>query len=135
MNKTITILLILISLIAKAQDFNPKTIRLPENVTVDDLPFLKEELKDVQVVMLGEISHYDGAIFEMKTKVIKYLYQEMGFKTIAFESGIYDVWRAQTDISKGTDVKKSLTNSLFLFGQKQMNFRVLFSFMIRIKWI
>ena len=78
-----------------SQEFNPKRITLSQNPEITDFSFLKEELKDVQVVMLGENTHFDGNVFEMKTKIVQYLHQEMGFNTIAFESGIYDVWRAQ----------------------------------------
>ncbi|MCB9425716.1 MAG: erythromycin esterase family protein [Flavobacteriales bacterium] len=113
MNTVIRVLLLLFSLISNAQDFNPKTISLPENVTVEDLSFLKDELKDVQVVMLGELDHHDGNVFEMKTKVVKYLHQYMGFKTIAFESGVYDVWKAQQEINKGEDAQKAFLKSLF----------------------
>ena len=77
---------------------------LPENPSTNDFSFLKEELKGVQIIMLRENTHFDGNVFEMKTKIIKYLYQEMGFKTIAFESGIYDVWKAKTEIEKGVKV-------------------------------
>src|SRR5690606_3277527 len=79
----------------------------------DDFSFLKEELKGVQVLMLGEKSHFDGNVFEMKTKIIEYLYKEIGFKTIAFESGVYDVWKAQNEINKGTNVQLAFKNSLF----------------------
>lgn len=111
------------SILLNAQNFNPKTITLPENVTVEDLSFLKDELKNAHVVLLGENSHFDGSIFEMKTKVIQYLYQEMGYKTIAFESGIYDVWKAQTDINKGLNTKKAFIKSLFTIWAKRNEFQ------------
>ncbi|MBS7233874.1 erythromycin esterase family protein [Flavobacterium psychroterrae] len=99
--------------IGNAQNFNPKILSLPENPSNDDFSFLKEELKVVQVLMLGEKSHYDGNVFEMKTKIIEYLYKELGFTTIAFESGVYDVWKAQNKINKGTNVQLAFKNSLF----------------------
>jgi hypothetical protein len=70
-------------------------------------------LKGVQVLLLGEKTHFDGNVFEMKTKIIQYLHQELGFNTIAFESGVYDVWMAQNEINKGTNVQQALKNSLF----------------------
>ena len=118
MKKTITLLFALLGMFTYAQTFNPKTITLPKDVTVEDLSFLKEEIQDAQVVMLGEGSHFDGNMFEMKTKVIKYLYQEMGFKTMAFESGIYDVWKAQQEINAGENVKKAFLKSLFSIWTK-----------------
>lgn len=99
--------------IGNAQNFNLTILNLPENPSNDDFSFLKEELKDVKVLMLGEKTHYDGNVFEMKTKIIQYLHKEMGFNTIAFESGVYDVWKAQNEIKKGTNVKLAFKNSLF----------------------
>ena len=68
---------------ANAQNFNPKSITISENPNINEFSFLKEELKNVQVLMLGEKTHFDGNVFEMKTKIVKYLHQEMGFNTIA----------------------------------------------------
>lgn len=108
--------------IGNAQNFNP-VLNLPENPSNDDFSFLKEELKGVQVLMLGEKSHFDGNVFEMKTKIIKYLYKELGFTTIAFESGVYDVWKAQNEINKGTDVQLALKNSLFTMWSNTNEFQ------------
>jgi hypothetical protein len=99
--------------ISNGQNSNLKVLNLPENPTNDDFSFLKEELKGVQVLLLGEKTHFDGNVFEMKTKIIQYLHQELGFNTIAFESGVYDVWMAQNEINKGTNVERAFKNSLF----------------------
>jgi len=109
----VTTIFTFFSLIVTSQNFNPKIVNLPENPSNDDFSFLKDELKNVQVVMLGEKSHFDGNVFEMKTKMIQYLHKELGFNTIAFESGIYDVWKAQAEINKGTDAQLAFKNSLF----------------------
>ena len=111
-----------------AQNFNPKVINLPENVNVKDFSFLKEELKNVQVVMLGEISHFDGNVFEMKTKIVKYLHQELGYNTIAFESGIYDLWKAQKSINNNENTKVALENSLFPIWAKKNEFQSFIEF-------
>ena len=98
-----------------AQEFNPKILELSDNLTTKNFSFLKDELKDVQVVMLGENTHYDGNAIKTKAKIIKFLHQEMGFNTIAFESGVYDVWKAQQEIHKGEDVTYAFENSLYDF--------------------
>ncbi len=113
MKKTIILIFVNILFCVNAQNFKPKLISLPENPELKDFSFLKDELKNVQVVMLGEKTHFDGNVFEIKTKIIKYLHEEMGFNTIAFESGIYDVWMAQNEINKGINVQQALKNSLF----------------------
>lgn len=128
MNKFIYFLFSFLYLTGSTQSFNPKIVVLPDDVSQADLSFLKEELKNAQVVLLGEDSHFHGNVFEMKTKVVTYLYQEMGFKTIAFESGIYDVWRAQSDINQGKDVQEPFTKSLFSIWAKRNEFQSFIQF-------
>jgi len=118
----------LLFLSGNAQDFNPKTLALPENPTVEDFSFLKQELKDAQVIMLGENTHFDGNVFEIKTQIIKYLYQELGFTTIAFESGVYDVWKAQENIAKGEKTKTAFEKSLFPIWSKTKEFQSFIEF-------
>lgn len=118
----------LLSLIVSAQEFNPKTINLSQNPEITDFSFLKEELNGVQVVMLGEKTHSDGNVFEMKTKIVQYLHQEMGFNTITFESGIYDVWRAQKSINEGQNTKEAFMNSLFSIWAKRNEFQSFIDF-------
>lgn len=128
MRNITTSIILVFSLFVSSQNFKPKTISLPENLSIKDLSFLKDELKDVQVVMLGELDHHDGNVFEMKTKVVKYLYQEMGFKTIAFESGVFDVWKAQQAIKSGEDTKRAIIKSLFSIWSKRNEFQSFIEF-------
>ena len=68
-------------------------------------------------------THFDGNVFEMKTKIIEYLYKELGFTTIAFESGVYDVWKADNEIKKGTNVQLAFKNSLFTIWSNTNEFQ------------
>src|SRR5690606_30818347 len=77
---------------------------------------------------LGEDSHQDGNVFEMKTKIVEFLYKEMGFKTVAFESGIYDLWIAQKMIRDGYDVNKTFSNALFSIWGKRKEFQSFIDF-------
>ena len=128
MKNNLLVLFVLFGFTIYSQEFNPKTINLPQNPEITDFSFLKEELKDVQVVMLGENTHFDGNVFEIKTKIVQYLHQEMGFSTIAFESGIYDVWKAQKNIDQGQNVKEALSNSLFSIWAKRNEFQSFIEF-------
>ena len=123
-----TVLVLLSACILQAQSFQPQIIPLPENPEQTDFHFLKDELKDAQVVLLGENSHFDGNVFEMKTKLVQMLVEEMGFTTIAFESGIYDVWLAQQKIRKGESVRESLENALFPIWSKTKEFQSFIAF-------
>src|SRR5690606_18183185 len=128
MKKSIFFLLLFVSTYLHSQEFTPEIFTLSENPQVEDFDFLKQELEGVQVVMLGESSHYEGNVFEMKTKIIQFLYKEMGFTTIAFESGIYDVWKAQQQIESGKDTKQALMHSLFSIWSKTNEFQSFIEF-------
>lgn len=72
----------------------------PADTDFGDLATLKGLLGDRRIVLLGEQSHGDGATFHAKTRLIKFLHEEMGFDVLAFESGLYDcrrAWRAFRD--------------------------------------
>ena len=77
MKKTFTFFLLFISFVLFSQNTISKSIILSEPPISKDFSFLKEELKDVQVVMFGEISHFDGNVFETKTEIIKYLVENI----------------------------------------------------------
>lgn len=110
--RKLILLLIFYNLSLQAQKINPKTISLSENPTNSELQFLKEELKNKQVVLLGENTHFDGNVIEFRNKIISFLFKELGFTTIAFESGIYDVYKAQEEIKTGENINFAFQNSL-----------------------
>lgn len=128
MKKNLTLFLLFFSFVLFSQTSISKSINLSEPPISKDFSFLKEELKDVQVVMLGEISHFDGNVFETKTEIVKYLVENMGFNVIAFESGIYDLWKAQEEINKGTNCKQVFRNSLFSMWGKRKEFQSFVTF-------
>lgn len=128
MKKTFTFFLLFISFVLFSQNTISKSIILSEPPISKEFSFLKDELKDVQVVMLGEISHFDGNVFETKTEIIKYLVENMGFDVIAFESGIYDLWKAQNEISRGANCKQVFRNSLFSMWGKRQEFQSFITF-------
>jgi erythromycin esterase len=53
-----------------------------------DLQFLKPLLKDKKVVAMGENFHSVGDYMIIKTRLIKYLHEELGYDAIGFESGL-----------------------------------------------
>jgi len=86
----------------------------PDNMEFSDLEFLKEILQNRQIVILGESGHGDGLTFEAKTRLIKFLIEELNFNTIAFEGGgFWEMYYASQNIQKGLDAKMELNNSWY----------------------
>ncbi|OGU13460.1 MAG: hypothetical protein A2475_07550 [Ignavibacteria bacterium RIFOXYC2_FULL_35_21] len=85
---------------------NIKSIN-PNDTNFSDLEPLKKILKDVDIVMLGEQSHGDGSTYEAKTRLIKFLHQEMGFDVLAFENIMFDGNKVWQEIKKGKDPLQS----------------------------
>lgn len=53
-----------------------------------DLEPLKQAIGDSRVVWLGEQSHGEGAAFLTKSRLVKFLHQEMGFDVLVWETGM-----------------------------------------------
>lgn len=108
------IFLLLHSLLSFCQIEKVETIN-SDSLDFSDLSFLKSSLKDVKIIGLGEQMHYDGATYEAKVRLIKYLHENLGFNVIAFESGLYDCTVANEAISKRVlgDSVNHLNNAIF----------------------
>jgi len=87
----------------------------PMDEDFSDFAKLKEALErdSVQIVMLGEQTHGDGTTFLAKTRLIKFLHQQMGFDVLAFESGLYDCTRAWDSILVTGDYDKHIKKAVF----------------------
>jgi erythromycin esterase-like protein len=59
-----------------------------------DLESLRELIADMRIVLLGEQTHGDGATFDAKVELIKFLHDELGFDIVAFESPLYGIYKA-----------------------------------------
>ncbi|MEP4053277.1 MAG: erythromycin esterase family protein [Litorimonas sp.] len=67
-----------------------------------DLEFLAPMIGDRSLVQLGESSHGTREFNHIKTRLIKYLHQEMGFTVLAFESGFFEGAYADSIIGTGS---------------------------------
>ena len=76
-----------------AQEIEVVELLPPESFSYEDLGFLKEELAAKNVVMLGELTHMYGNIFETKARLVEYLHQKLGYTTFAIEAPMYDIWK------------------------------------------
>lgn len=55
-----------------------------------DLQFLKTVIGDRRIVQIGESHHSVAEYGVSKTRLVKFLHEEMGFDVLAFESSIYE---------------------------------------------
>lgn len=85
----------------------------PADIDFSDLEPLKTKLKNVRIVLLGEQTHGEGSAFMAKSRIIKFLHEEMGFDVLAFESGFYDCARIWDNVKKGNPLTSEVIGSLF----------------------
>jgi len=65
-----------------------------------DLQFLKGVIGSRRLVQLGESGHGVGEFDSTKVRLVRFLHEEMGFDVIAFESGLYDCFRADERVGE-----------------------------------
>ena len=85
----------------------------PDDTDFSDLAFLKAEIGPARVVMLGEPTHGEGNVTEAKIRLVRYLREQLGFTTLAFESGFYDLHQAQQALEAGRPVGEAIGQSVF----------------------
>lgn len=90
-----------------------KSINSSDEDFTDLLP-LKKKIDEAQIVVLGEISHDDGATLQAKSRLVKFLHKEMGFEVLAWEAGFIDCYYMNEALKSEMplkDVKKYMMNS------------------------
>ncbi|RNI29914.1 hypothetical protein EFA69_10310 [Rufibacter immobilis] len=87
----------------------------PSNEDFTDLLPLKSILKDTEIIGLGEQTHYDGSTFQAKTRLIKFLHQELGYSVIAFEGGFYDCYKAWQETQNGKPALDAARKAIYPF--------------------
>ncbi|QIX61185.1 hypothetical protein HER32_08320 [Hymenobacter sp. BT18] len=95
----------------------------PTDTDFGDLEFLRQEIGGARVVMLGEPTHGEGNVFEAKVRLLQFLQARLGFTTVAFESGFYELDRAQRAMEAGTSAAEAIDNSVFGVWTSTREFR------------
>lgn len=84
---------------------NANSINSLTSNNYDDLKFLDPILKNKSVVCLGENFHRVAEYSSMKTRLIKYLHEKLGFDVIAFEAPLGDCEAVNSAVSQMTSAK------------------------------
>ena len=124
MKNIFTLIFCLFLTIGSSQELKTLELLPPESTELKDLSFLKDELKEKQLIMLGEQTHMYGNIFEMKARIVEYLHQELGFTTIAMESSMYDIWK----MNKSTFNPDEFNNAIYGVWSSTIEFQRLVNY-------
>lgn len=73
----------------------------PTDTEFSDLESLRDILAGVRVVLLGEAHHGDGSDLLAKSRLVRFLHEEMDFDVLAFEASLYAVAKAWQAIKSG----------------------------------
>jgi len=85
----------------------------PTDTSFADLEFLTTEIGGARVVMLGEPTHGEGNVTEAKVRLIRFLKKRMGFTTVAFESGFYELDQGQRELDRGAPVAAVIADGVY----------------------
>lgn len=64
------------------------------NISHSQINLSNNNILECEIILLGEQTHRDGAVFDEKVKIIKELHKNHNFNIIVFESGLYDNFKA-----------------------------------------
>jgi erythromycin esterase len=90
---------------------------------------LKKILQGKDIILLGEEDHIFATTFESKTKLIKFLHDEMGFTVLAFEYDLYSLANSYNKAIKENNAT-ILQNSIWPFWGKAKSTESLFPYVL-----
>lgn len=89
---------------------NVVTICVDSNFNRADWKAISDQVKDKQLILLGEFNHSSKEVFQTRNSLIKNLHEKLGINVILFESGIGEL--ASTEFEKQDLSPRQMTNGL-----------------------
>ena len=78
----------------------------------EDLAFLKPLLEGKRIVQLGENSHGVREYNLLKSRIVRFLHQELGYEVLAFESALYQCYDANLTAAEAPAFSMTRTSTL-----------------------
>lgn len=103
----------------------------PDDEDFSDLEPLARLIGAARIVQLGEQSHGDGAAFQTKVRLIKFLHQKLNFDVLAFESGLYDCRKAWEMFRSGSPPLDAAECGIFPIWARSAEVQPLFEHLAR----
>ena len=85
----------------------------PQHGDDSDLKAFAAAIGDARVVALGEQTHGGREEFLLKTRLLKYLHEKMGFEVLLLESGFYEVGRLAAAMDAGQNIDDIAPGNIF----------------------
>ncbi|WP_291869885.1 erythromycin esterase family protein [Maribacter sp.] len=92
----------------------PKNILAQKAISIEGqepYSFLNSIVDNKRLVLLGEQTHGDGATFDEKVKIVKYLHENLGYNIIVLESGFYDNYTAFKNYANSKNDEASILDN------------------------
>lgn len=103
----------------------------PLDSTTGDLKCLKHAIGNSRVVLLGEAEHGDGSTFLLKSRIVKYLHHELGFKVIAFEGTFYGLNKSWEEYLEQRKTFGQVKDHLYVMWKESKQCEDLFKYIER----
>lgn len=90
------------------------------NTNFTDISFLKETLKDKELVALGEVTHGTAEVFDYKDRLVRFLVTNLSYKAIAFESDFLAIEFINNYILGEVDTIKYVAGTAIMMTNRPM---------------
>jgi erythromycin esterase len=102
-----------------------------ENDDFRDLKPFADAIGNARVVALGEQTHGARDEYLLKTRLLKFLHQRMGFDVVLLESGFYDIGRLAERAEQGHKLDSSAPGNVFFMYAKSAEGRGMLQYLDR----